>query len=493
MKNKFTFIKQKQKTDQHLTIWTLFLLMSFSCFGCYGQIQTLNTPSFNSPNQVNLNTPFYKESNVNRTNALSKQEHIQQQNNQAMLRMGYKLPPNKIEIKSGITQQINSVQISKQELQRRQIYQLIKQNSQNKNLSANEVEKSYNGSYRFVDYNSDAFKKGANYYLNAFNEISKMMDGLAPLDLKKAVFLTENAVLKNEISYDDFTSRIDKLKDLLNQIAQKEKLDLNNSVAAHYAIQKLYSDTLIDKKTGTKFYPFKYDFEDIYGEKNYAQTFVSKLLYTGNGQCKSMPLLYSILANELNAESFLAFSPSHSYIKFKDKNGTWYNFETTNGVGTSDSWIIGSGFVKSEAIKSKVYTEPINSKQILAHLLVELTMSYQQEFGFDNKFIEQTLQKALQTFPNDIFAWMVKANMKRAEFDKSIWEANYPPLEQLQNYPEQFRIFNEMMELTSKIDEMGNSIMPEDAYQNWLKSLEDEKQKQENKKIKLEIKLNTLD
>lgn len=268
---------------------------------------------------------------------------------------------------------------------------------------------------------------------------------------------------------------------------------MENDIATHYAIQKLYTDTIFDQSTNSTFYPFKYDFEDIFGEKNYAQTFVSKLLYSGKGQCKSMPLLYSILANELNAESYLSFSPSHSYIKYKDNLGTWYNYETTNGMSTTDSWVIGSGFVKSEAIKSKTFTEPIGTKQILAHLLVELAMSYQQEFGYDQNFMDKSINKALDNFPNDVFALMVKANMKTAEFDKSIWEANYPKMEELSKYPKQNELFNQMLELYAQIDETGFTNMPKQAYQDWLKSLENEKQKQENEKFKIQIKLKALD
>jgi len=50
-----------------------------------------------------------------------------------------------------------------------------------------------------------------------------------------------------------------------------------------------------------------------------------------------------------------------------------------------------------------------------------------------------------------------------------------------------------MLELYAQIDETGFTNMPKQAYQDWLKSLEDEKQKQENEKFRIQIKLKALD
>lgn len=377
--------------------------------------------------------------------------------------------------------------------QREELYKVLSEEDNYKRPQ--KTVRVYNGTYRFADKNSEQYQKGISFYKTAFNQISKMMEGSAPIDLKKAVFLSENAILKDAISYDLFTQQIEKLKKLVQQIAKNEKLDLSNDIAVHYAIQKLFSDTIIDEITGKTFYPFRYDFNDYLGDDNFAQTTVSKLLASGKGQCESMPLLYSILANEFNTESFLSFSPSHSYIKFKDQFGSWYNFETTNGMNTSDSWVIGSGFVKVEAIKSRIFTEPINTKQILAHLLVELAVTHEFEYGYEiqSEFIDKVLEKALEVFPNDIFAWMCKSNLATAQLDYSLWEVGFPTEQELPNYPVQQKQLNELMDLYSAIDDMGFTAMPKEAYQEWLQSLEKEKQKQESKEFKFQIKTKALD
>ncbi|MBE7442820.1 MAG: hypothetical protein HS119_10250 [Flavobacteriales bacterium] len=66
-------------------------------------------------------------------------------------------------------------------------------------------------------------------------------------------------------------------------------------------------------------------------------------------------------------------------------------------------------------------------------------------------------------------------------------------MEELSKYPKQNELFNQMLEFYAQIDETGFTEMPKQAYQDWLNSLEDEKQKQENEKFKLKIKLKALD
>jgi len=419
---------------------------------------------------------------------------IQQQNRATMRRLGFTPPPTQADIQRDTEQkrkQLSQV-ISNKQKHRNYVYSIIAEDGKNKNSSDNS-EKKYNGRYSHVKYNSEYYKNSLKYFDTAFSEISKMLEGNKKLDLKKAVFLMENVVMKDQISYAKFSQKIAKLKKFLKDMAKYEKLDITNTLASHYLIQKLFTDTLYDRNKKPFFHPFKYDFNDIFGNENPNQPLVSKLLYTKKGQCKSIPLLYSIMAQELNTESYLSFSPNHSYIKFKDKNGTWFNFETTNGMNTTNSWVVGSGFVKSEAIKNKIYTEPITTKQIVSHLLVELAMEYRLQFGFDKKYMNDLLDKSLQHFPNNIHAWIMKANLKTAEFERSLWKVGYPPIQQLSIYPEQQKLFDEMMNLYVKIDNLGFSKMPKEAYDEWLKTLEDKKNKQNNERFLKSIRVKITD
>jgi hypothetical protein len=82
------------------------------------------------------------------------------------------------------------------------------------------------------------------------------------------------------------------------------------------------------------------------GHKDLTKTFVTKLLVQNSGQCHSMPLLYLMMAQELGTEAYLSYSPSHSYVMFKDNKSRWNNLELTNGKLITEAAILGSGFIR---------------------------------------------------------------------------------------------------------------------------------------------------
>ena len=177
----------------------------------------------------------------------------------------------------------------------------------------------------FKDLESkDGYDKGlTNYirscYWKAFNKIKEILEN-APLNLKQAVFEVEHA-FNNTFTFDDFNNRIEELLYIV-KFLNNEPL---NNTAVNLSIIKAMSQThtvpVPGKETTHTSFPFTYDFNDPYGDRDQNNMFVSKLLFTNKGQCHSMPLLYLILAEELGAEAYLSFSPNHSFIKFKDERG----------------------------------------------------------------------------------------------------------------------------------------------------------------------------
>ncbi len=114
---------------------------------------------------------------------------------------------------------------------------------------------------------------------------------------------------------------------------------------------------------------------------------VTKLLNTGTGQCHSMPLLYLILAEELNTDAYLAHSPSHSYIKFPF-DSSLYDFETTCGKPNTDEWLVRLGYISPKAVKSGIYLTPMTKRQTIAQCLADLSTEYVTQYGNDS-FVEQ--------------------------------------------------------------------------------------------------------
>ncbi len=122
---------------------------------------------------------------------------------------------------------------------------------------------------------------------------------------------------------------------------------------------------------GTTHKAFEYDFKDYLGEKDWSKMFVSKLLKTGSGQCHSMPQYYLMLAEAMGTEAFLALAPNHSYIRFIDDEGKLRNIELTNGMFSTNTFLLESGYIKSEALQIKSIWKTLPKKNCWEwHILI---------------------------------------------------------------------------------------------------------------------------
>ena len=244
-----------------------------------------------------------------------------------------------------------------------------------------------NHSIRY-DLPSQSGMRGTAYYQKALEELSKMLSGESSLNLKDAVYMVENAYFENRLNYSDFNKAIKYLAETAQLKTMQDGHNWNNPITKNVMLFRTMADTLEIKvpqrETSVMSYPMQYDFEDFYGREDWSKMFVSKLLATNKGQCHSLPLLYLILCEETGAEANLAYSPSHSYVKFKDSSGNWHNLELTNGMIVSDAHIVGSGYITAEAIKNKLYMEPQTKRQVVAQCISDLAMGYVHKYGYDS-------------------------------------------------------------------------------------------------------------
>lgn len=339
---------------------------------------------------------------------------------------------------------------------------------------------------------SKNYLQGADFYNQAYTDLVKMLDGKTELSLKKAVFITENAFFEDIAKYEGYDKQIKEFIQFCQIKAHQENIDWNNEMARLMMIKSFMSDTLEIKDYSTEkplvHYPMQYDFEDIWGAENWTKMFVTKLMATGSGQCHSMPLLYLILAEETNTEAYLAFSPSHSYVKFKDKKDTWYNLELTNGRFVSDAWIIGSGYIKAEAVKSKAYMTAISKKETIATLLVDLAKGYIGKYGYD-EFVYQCLQASLKYYPDNLYALQTLSDYNTMTAKYVTNQINdVKSIEELYaKYPKAKEVLEKMYALYDKIDRSGFQQMPDKAYQEWLNSVNEEKNKREDQQKTIQL------
>lgn len=318
----------------------------------------------------------------------------------------------------------------------------------------------------------------------AFNEISKMLETNS-ISLKRAVFLSESAYYNASTdlsAFLEFEQEIKKMGDIIrsswsaSQIKMKTPLEINNLV------MKFLTDTMSYAPFGSErevkiSHPIKYDFADPFGENDLSKLFVLKLITTKSGQCKSMPLLFLLLVEELGGEAFLSFSPEHSFIKVKNGKGGFYNFELTNGKIMSDALIVASGYIKSEAIRNGIFLDAINPTQVVAQCLVDLANNYRRKFG-ESEFVLKCANKSLEYFPNNIHGLMLKSNYHTRLFKYMVKSCDAENEEELKNCPKTYKQFQLMHKMYALIDGVGYEPIPQDVYLSWLNEMKKEASKQ---------------
>lgn len=336
-----------------------------------------------------------------------------------------------------------------------------------------------------INYNLPSYSKipETSHYRKAFTSLTKMID--TSYSIKKANFIVENAFFENKGDFGEFDNLIGQIGQFLNDKMDELKYDKSNNLHKNTILFQFFSDTLKIKSKNMEHLPFKYEFDDYMGRSDWTNMFVSKLLKTNKGQCHSLPLLYLILAEEIGAKAYLSFSPNHSYIKFQNNNGKWINVELTNGMLTMDAFILQSGYIKAEALSNKIYMQPLTEKQVLSQMMVDLAKGYSVKFGYD-EFVEQVLEKALTIYPNNIFAQMMKSDLKTLQFMSVQKQLNVPPNE-IHKYPKAKQMLDAMYQQYEIIDNLGYEEMPLENYEKWLNSLNRAKEKQENQKIQEKI------
>jgi len=327
----------------------------------------------------------------------------------------------------------------------------------------------------------------------AYQEAFKTFNSFNPdsFSISKAIFTIENAFYENKFKYDGFEKALKQRADLVKQILKRENLSPKNNTALNYGIMKLYQqyNNYYDKKSKQTISvkPFRYDFEDFRGEKDYTKMFTSKMLSTGKGQCHSMPLTYLMIAEQLGAKAYLSLAPQHSFIQFADNNNNLMSFETTNGNLVSPSWLQQSGFINANALKSKTYLDTLSQRNLYAQCLADLLLGYMDKFGYDD-FAETMRQKILQVNPNNTTANIIDANIKTQIAIQKINAAGRPKEEDLPKFPEAYQAYLNMQAAYDKVDGLGYQDMPKEAYQKWLKSIDQAKKKQENKEVQERMK-----
>ena len=321
-------------------------------------------------------------------------------------------------------------------------------------------------------------QKQEKLFEQSFALLHSMIDNDNNFSFKKAVLSVENAYLDDKLDTIYINNQIKLLSTLCNSLVENRFLAYvendKEKVNKWASVYQVMCDTIplnIDGKL-YKYEPFGYDFNDVFGHQNRENLFVSKLLQTHKGNCRSLPYLYKILCEELGTTAHLALAPNHIYIKHQNKKNGWYNTELTSGIFPIDAWIMASGFVHLDAITNGVYMKALNNKETIALLLIDLADNYNATFpNNDGTFILQCCELAIQNYPHFANALILKAETikKQIKAETDNEKAN--------------KMFADLENQYKFIHKIGYRNMPEEMYLNWLVSLKTERNKFENKKL----------
>ena len=308
--------------------------------------------------------------------------------------------------------------------------------------------------------------------------LNSMITNESNSSFKKAVFSVENAYFNDKLDTTSVNKEIKTLTNLCKSLIEnrflayiesdKEKV---NKWASVYSVMCDTIPLVIEDKQ-YNYIPYSYDFNDVFGHKDFSSITVNKLLYNRKGNCHSLPYLYKILCEELGTTAHLALAPNHVYIKHQNKKHGWFNTELTSGIFPNDAWLMASGFVHLDAITNGVYMKALNNKESIALLLMDLATAFKSIYPNNNGTFElKCAETAINAYPNFATALILKAEIHKKQVEK---ETN----------PEKAKLlFTDLEKEYGHIHKIGYRFMPEEMYFNWLVSLKTEKDKYENKKL----------
>jgi hypothetical protein len=321
-------------------------------------------------------------------------------------------------------------------------------------------------------------------YENTFNQLKEILNNPVNKSFKKAIFITENTYLNGLLEEDAFETKISKISAVINLWVQSNHLsnykypDSLNFIK-NFGIFKLMKENIKLILPGSKdtflTKPFLYDFDDFFAKGDWAKMFVSNLFITYKGNCHSLPYLYKILADELDATCWLSFAPNHIYIKNRSKKVGWYNTELTSGEFPIDAWVATSGYVPVDAIRNGIYMDTLSNQQAIAQCVLDLAKGYEfHSKNYYDGFIIKCCDLTLQYHPLNVQAILLKAETTKRIYEKQKSEKD----------SQAETTYNQMEQLYIKLFELGYREMPEKMYMQWLRSVTQQRNKYGNKALK---------
>lgn len=249
-----------------------------------------------------------------------------------------------------------------------------------------------------IHHPTSAQQTETSYYKQAYSEMADMLEGKAPLSIKRAVFLAEWAYYDGNLDYDWFCSKIDSVAVFLHGFMKANGLDKYKTGKNMAIIEYFFNPW-----SGNGYKPFEYDFDGIDDKQDFTKQFVTKLIRTHKGQCRSMPYYYKILAEAIGAEAYIAYAPIHTFIRYSNADKLfpeeWVNVELTTHQYSPEFYYIEKFEINEKALKNKVYLHPLTDRETVAAQLSDLAFAYTVKYGVYDDFTWLCSSKSYEYYP----------------------------------------------------------------------------------------------
>ncbi|MBL0745953.1 transglutaminase family protein [Chryseolinea lacunae] len=270
------------------------------------------------------------------------------------------------------------------------------------------------------------FRGGLKTYEQARRLLEQMLLGKIPLSLKDAYYILEHAYGGLHLSYEDYTNVLRRSATFIRMWLKQNGYSLSNREALHFGIQSFLGDSLmLHGQTRDRVpapvemhLPFVYDFKDFMAEEDLRNSFVTKTLATGTGQCNTLPMVYLLLAEQLGVQAYLSYAPNHALIKYKSQDGAIQNYEPTTHYSITDAWYIDHMQITTNALQHHVYLDTLTKKQIVAAALLDLAQNFLQKYQVvEENFVNRCVDTAMAYFPGEsnLQGWALRGDLAGAK------------------------------------------------------------------------------
>lgn len=323
-------------------------------------------------------------------------------------------------------------------------------------------------------------------FFPALGHLQDMLKGKSKLSVADAYYTIESAYGNSYLTRKQYDDIIKQSVNFIKKWMAQNGLSLTDNNMMQYAIQKFMSEELTvttmvsanddNKKLRTTTHsPFYYDYNDYQYVQDYRNSFVTKCLATGFGQCNSMPGVYLILAEALGAKAYLTFAPNHSFIKHPDNDGNIVNYEPTSNWEISDKWYKDNLFISSEAVASGIYLDTFNTRQVVANCIFDLAVEYMRvDRSLNEDFVNASMKAGIPYFPknNNLESLFIHSMHLKTELREAMAKNVITDVTQIDRVPYAKALYEEYLGNEAYITKLGYQDMPAGMYEEMMKQHE---------------------